>query len=541
MKTFKFFAALLMAVVCAGLSSCSKDDEFRSEDSQMPGSKTIENKDGLDKETYLTDFAEVLSKATYERKDVREFLKTEALKQFDKNYDILYYLVKDEEINGTSFRDILISYSSSDFIESIETNVPLLNILTPEIAVFDVKPEDLDATDKEIPVAVSKENETLLFLNGKNEVSLEKGEIPDFHLFVVNENSRVIIPSNDTRSLKSNVEKSIAFKSPNFDRSLDDSKLATTRSIAVSEKTAGEKAILAYNYFNKDDGSDYQMAFQRDYIYYGITPENKSGSLNRSVSEYIGFIEINPRTYFKISDQIGTNSTNDDPYIKETETTQKKRELSEDELLDRMWTKGAYDFRFEIVTSTNQHPQIVYIPLKPNEIWNFNIEHTRRHATMFRHSKNTYKIDPNKFTSKTVYLGANKISFGKWDLSEESIYRYVNILEEDESVEKTYTNTYESTRVHTNKFKGDVKLELGLGESDKISGGASGEVTNSNTIKDNKTVTIIRKEKSDDLGSVRIYFYDPIITGKFKRFFGGINYIMHTYNTGHVTFGITVE
>ena len=540
MKTFRFFAALMLAVVCVNLSSCSKDDEFRSEDSQMPESKTIENKDGLDKETYFTDFAEVLSKATYERKDVREFLKAEALKQFDKNYDILYYLVKDEEINGTSFRDILMSYSSSDFIESIEANVPLLNILTPEIAVFDVNPEDLDTADKEIPIAVSKQNETLLFLNGKKEVSLEKGEIPDFHLFVVNENSRVIVPSNDTRSLKSNLKKSITFKSPNFDRSLDDSKIATTRSIAVSKNTPGEKAISAYNYFNKDDGSDYQIAFQRDYIYYGITPENKSGSLNRSVSEYIGFLEINPRTYFKISDQIGTNSTNDDPYIKETETTQKKRELSEDELLDRMWTKGAYDFRFEIVTSTNQHPQIVYIPLKPNEIWNFNIKHDREHATMFRHSKNTYKIDPNKFTSKTVYLGANKISFGKWDLSEESIYRYVNILEEDESVEKTYTNTYESTRVHTNKFNGDVKLELGLGESDKISGGASGEVTNSNTIRENRTVTIIRKEKSDELGSIRIYFYDPIIRKKYKSIMSE-RYIMHTYNTGHVTFGITTQ
>ena len=27
MKTFRFFAALLMAVVCVGLSSCSKDDD----------------------------------------------------------------------------------------------------------------------------------------------------------------------------------------------------------------------------------------------------------------------------------------------------------------------------------------------------------------------------------------------------------------------------------------------------------------------------------------------------------------------------------
>lgn len=528
----------LFVLTCVGalLSSCSNDNflDGKESASELKSVKTISGES--QKEIHLINFARILSKVVYERQDVREFLKQESLKQFDKNYDVLYYLVKDEIIGGISFRDILISFSSEESIQEIELAVPLLNILIPQIEIFDIKPENLDITDKEIPVVVSKELETSLFLAGKEEVNLEKGEIPDFHVFVVNENSRVILPVDETRNLRSGSVKSVIFKSPNFDSSIAHQPEPSVRSILVNSGGAGQKAIDAFSYFNQDNGTIYQRAFQRDYIYYGITPTQKTGSLNRSVSEYISYLEINPKAYFKIADQINTGSTNDDPYIKETVVTQKKRELSEEELLDRMWTKGAYDFRFEIITSTNQHPQIVYVPLKPNEIWNFNIEHTRVHGTAFRSSKNTYKIDPNKFTSKRVPLGANQISFGKWNLAEESIYRYVNILEEDESSETKKTYTYESTRVKTSKFNGDVKLQIGLGTSDNITGGTSSEVTNSNTTKDTKTVEIVRKERSDDLGSIRIYFYEPIIESKV-----GSMYSVRTYNTGYVNFAISVK
>jgi len=366
-------------------------------------------------------------------------------------------------------------------------------------------------------------------LNGKKELSLQKGEVPNFHVFVVNENSRVIVPVDEMGKIKSANTSSIQFKSPNFDGTIKTEKQLETKSIMASIDFAGTKALHAFLNFNKDDGSIYQKAFQRDYIYYGITPENRSGNLNRSVSEYLSFISINPLTYFKVADQVNTGSNSDDPYIENYETSKEKRELTQEELLDRMWTKGAYEFRFEVITSTNQHPQIVYIPLKPNEIWNFNITHTREHSTWFSHSKYTYKIDPNKFTAKDIYL-QNKISLGKWHLADESLYRYVNIIEEDEGIETSHTFNYESTRVHTNKFSGDQKLDIGVGK-----GTVTAEVTNSNTIKESKSATILRKEKSDDLGSVRIYFYDPII----ETVLGNQFIVLRTYNTGHVTFGIT--
>jgi hypothetical protein len=521
------------------LSSCSNDDfsevYVTSSNEVASTLKSVSHNQDL----YLLNFAGILSKVTYDREDVREFLKTESLKQFDKNYDVLYLLVKEKMVGEKSFRDILVSYSSEEAIEEIEESVPLLNILIPEIPFFDISPKNMDIKDEEIPVTVSQDDKTSLFINGKVEADLEKGEVPDFHVFVVNENSRVVIPQKEARGLKMASAASIMFKSPNFDGSIKQES-PMLKSATVSKETVGAKAIKAYSYFNQDNGSIYQRAFQRDYIYYGITPQNQKGSLNRAVSEYVSFIEINPRTYFKIADQKGTGSTNDDPYIKETSTSQKKRELTEAELMDRLWTKGAYDLRFEIVTSTSQRPEVKYIPLKPNEIWNFNLEHTKRHKTAFRHSKHTYRIDPNNFTAKRVYLSQYQITFGKWDLSEESIYRYINVLEEDESIESTFTTTYETTRVHTSKFSGDAKLEIGIGKA-KVNREASAEVTDSNTIKDSKTVTIVRKEKSDDLGTVKIFFYDPIIERKSKTEFGIQRYVIRTYTTGHVTFGLSVK
>lgn len=189
----------------------------------------------------------------------------------------------------------------------------------------------------------------------------------------------------------------------------------------------------------------------------------------------------------------------------------------------------------KVQRSTNEHPQIIYIPVKTSDIWNSNLSRSYRHSTGFRHSKYTYTIDPYKFTAKRYELNSSQLSLSKWNLAEESVYRYITFMEEDESQEIDFTYEYEVVKVKSSKFNGDVKLELGLGKSDKISGGASTEVSGSNTTKENRKVTIKRKVGSDPLGSIRIYFYDPIIEKKIST----SEYQMRTYDTGHIKFGIT--
>lgn len=518
----------IAALFAAALSffSCTNDDPI-VDNKDYAESKQLEVSQ---KQDLKLEFAKALSSVVSNNIDARRIIKTEAVKQFDKNYDVLWATIKDERVGNTTFAECVASYSSSDLIDDIDENLPLLNILFPEIKMFDINAETYDCSDNELPVSVCSKGKNLLLFAGEVTDTIPANEVPAFNVLVVNENNRVIA-NKEVKTRGANYR--FSFVSPSFDGSRTN---PSTRSAVVDNSYVGDKAIRAYQYFYKDDASTNSMALQRDYIYYGLTPTNQSGALNFNVSEYICFIEVNPTTYFTIADQTETGSISDDPYIKANSVSRKKRDFTDSELVDALWTKGAYNFRFEIQRSTNENPQIVYLPVKPSDIWNFNLDRRYRHSTAFRRSKYTYRIDPNKFTAKRYYLTPGEISFGKWNLAEESVYRYVTIIEEDESVKKKTSFQYEVVNVLSTKFNGDVKLELGIGESTKLGAGVGIEATSSNTKKEIRTATIIRKEKSDHLGSVKIYFYDPIIESKTSA----TKCQMRTYNTGNVKFGISV-
>ena len=490
----------------------------------------------------MTKFASILSEAIYERKDLREFLKRESLKQFDKNYDVLYYLVKDEMIGNQSFRDILISFSSAAELQKIEMNVPLLNIYVSRIDIFDVLPENLDTDDSEIPVIVVKKSENALYLNGVEELSFDIGEVPNFHTFVVNENSRVILPVN---SHHFGARKMMMFKSPAFD-AMNTSNNTMDAMILANNHVVGQKAIEAFKYFYKDDGSINQKAFQRDFIYYGITPQNRTGSINHSVTEYIQYVEVNPNAYFTVSDQRSNNVNNNDPFIQNFIIERKsKTGYTEAELINKMWAVGAYNFRFEIISIPNSNltsnetiePSIVYIPLKPQEIWNFNIDHSYRHSTWFRSAKHTYRIDPNKFTAKTVVLN-NPVTLGRWDISKESLTRYVRIYEEDEGMEITHEESHVMAFAHKSNFSGSTKISLGLKDGVSAEQGVAGGVESSSTDTKSIKTTTKRNAGSDALGQIKIYFYNPVIQNVTASTNSSI---INTYNTGVVSFGLVVK
>jgi hypothetical protein len=351
-----------------------------------------------------------------------------------------------------------------------------------------------------------------------------------------------------------------------------------------------KKAEQAYEAgFNKDDNSSNQRAFQRDYIYYGMMPSKTTGELNRSVTEYLSYIEVDPKTYFKISDQ-QDKQIDDDPHIYNSSVSREKYGYTNDELMKLMWTEGSYNFTIEVSTSLSQDPSKLYVPVNPDEIWNFNIKKTFRHGSFWRHCKNTYTIDPRDFTSKRFYCNPANTTFGKWNIADESLIRYISIYEEDDKGdERDETSTQTFSHVLNSEFKGDLKLSLGLGKTDNgdnAAGDFSSQTNSSNTVTTSWTITIKKKESDDQLGyKIPIYFYDPIVDSKnvssqqtggsfsgggfggghsFKGFGGGHfgpgrrdsfggrsydydtpntpdKYIYHEYNTGSVRFGIDVR
>lgn len=261
--------------------------------------------------------------------------------------------------------------------------------------------------------------------------------------------------------------------------------------------------------------------------------------MNRSVSEYISYIEVDPNAYFTIANERNSPAGHNDPYIEYYEYERKKRPATEAELFEKMWTEGAYNFRFEVSTSTMSEAQIECIPLRPDQLWDFHIDLVSyRHSTKFRHSKYTYKISVKNFTSKPCFL-EKMVDLGKWDISEEALYRMVTVYEEDSGSEEEHTKTFEMIYAHKTNFSGDVKMNIGLKKAGStVSGGGAAGVEDSVTEKVTKSITIRVKNHPDMLGKTKIYFYDPIIERivHLPQVFD-----MHTYTAGSLQFGITVK
>lgn len=520
-KACPIFGNLVLALLGVCLPSCQNDDIISDE------TETIKVETIVDKNLVKTEFAEILSKVTYAREDVRSFLRDEAVKQFDRNYDVLYALIKNEKIGEQTFREILVEYSSEEKISEIEQSLPLLNILIPEIAFFDINAANMDCSDCEIPVAISTEKGGELYINGVCEGEIPTGEVPGFHLFVVNENSRVIVEDGVSRSGTANVR----FISPNYDGSRVANRVSRADTVAAS--ALNQKMIDAYKYFYKDDGSVNSMSYQRDYIYYGLTPTNPNGLLNRSVTEYLDYIKIDPKAYYRISDQ-QEGFSNDDPKLLRDEFIKYNNPFSEEDLIRHFWSDGNYNIKIEVVCANSPMPIILLVSVAPKDLWDLNPSVAIKKGNMFHRRRYTYRVDPTKFIAKKYYVGkSNDVSLGKWDLSEEALYRYINIYEEDVASTVTYEATYEATKLTSAKVNGSVKIGLG---TDKTTGTIGGDASASTTETVKKTYKVERKQTSDELGNTKIYFYDPIITGK-----NGNDYILHSYSTGTVEFGIVVK
>jgi len=518
---------LLPFVVLSILFTSCNEDDVRNNNSN--DNVTLENRM---KDKRIQKFSEILSKAIYERLDVREFLKAEALKQFDNDYDVLYYLVKDNMIGNETFKEILVNYSSEEEITDIERNVPLLNILIPEISFFDISAENLDANDKEIPVVFSNDKQTKLYLNGKIDFEFKKDEVPGFHTFVVNENDRVDVNSikysttNNKQFSINSVENNVRFLSPYFDGSKQQRSSLNTNS--VSQRQLHNRVIQSFDYYNEstlNKNNPKEISYQRDYIYYGITNKNSFGRLNPDVREYIDYISVNPSVYFMLNEN---HDTKNKPTIQHTSIVNRRRPLSTEQLIDRMWTKGAYEFKFEIFSNPG-HATSIIIPIKPSEIWNFNIKYDRRHGSFWRRSKHTYRIDPKEFTSK-VYHVKRRISLEKWNIRNQSLNRFISISEGNSTGLLRETFLKSVTTIASGKFNEGYKLGIGSKVSSQLGGQGS---FSEETI----TQNVFSRNYSDDdfvlAKNIELNFYDPVIVKKTRN-----NYTLFKYGNEAFSFSI---
>lgn len=88
---------LFIGMLCAMLFSACTQDDVLGVNEEIPTTKT---RSVLSTQKAQIKFAKILSKAVSANVDLRRFLKEEAMRQFDNDYDVFYPLVKDKIVTN---------------------------------------------------------------------------------------------------------------------------------------------------------------------------------------------------------------------------------------------------------------------------------------------------------------------------------------------------------------------------------------------------------------------------------------------------------
>ena len=506
----KYFVSLFcIAAFCA----CT--DQVNEFPSQPDGSqsKTIVQAP-LDQVTAQKKFAKALSKAVSNSLDVRKFLKAEAVAQFDNDYDIFYPLVKNKIVyDKQSLRDILLSYCKDENeLVQIEQSLPLLNILVPDLSLFwDFNAEKWNVDDKEVSVICRDDKDNTLYENGENIGKMTTGDIPDFPCLVVKNNERMKVSSVNTRSGEATYE----FLSDAFDGSKrkpqtrhyeEDINLQPTEDLEayVNGSEIMESVKNAWNEFK-----NVPNAYQRDYIYYGITKENKPGTLNRYIREKLYRFRIAANAYSAINDPT------QDPTLQNTQKN--KGYLTNEEIIQKIWTDGNFEFHFKSYISGEDSKEAMEAKLtftiNPRDAFSLEKIHLKhKNSTAFRQSKNFYTVDANNLRSKWIYpeksdKNADDLVFTlPWDLYNKSLSIFMFVEEWD----KGQTITQEKTVVSEFVNKADFSIE-GSGSIGKVSLSTKLGYGFSHTKTVSNKATIQTTVESDPLGTLYFQYNDPII------------------------------
>lgn len=517
MKTlFKF--ALTLALVLA-FANCSKQLSPINENME-----TVK----LDEQTAQSEFAIILSKAVSQDKVLREFLKSESLKQFDMDYDILYQYVKGLIVKENySFRDILLQYTTLEKIEEIEKCLPLLTIYVPNYSwIGAFCPEKWDTNDDEIVVAVKDGDDLNILYNGEIVGTIGEDQYADFPILVIKNNERLIVDAYDTKS----GEITYQFISDAFDARLNnaDTKAADwTYSYEtiydISEPTPYLSAseldpavIAAYNEYGNTAGR-----YHRYYIYYGITNNNPSGVYNNYYKEYLYKIKIsNPQNGVFYDSTTGTYVDGYFPDIYENKGEKNKYNVSELRALD-FRIEGNLELRIYAVNGTKDGEVMTeedMYNVSMNDLFDFNkvyIGEREKTWIIWRH-KYTYSINKNCLVPKWYKLN-KPLSLGTadtWNLGKTTPYIKIRVEEWDPgetvSLSQSFTMTF-SVNATSETTSGNTKYGYGT------TAGASHTVSYSYSYVNN----------SDVLGEDYLYFTDPVILSK-----SGTQYKMNVYSFG---------
>lgn len=512
---------LLSAILLSSIIAC-REESLSNRDAQLQAQQNL-----LDvKSVYKQEFSIALAKALASNADLRDFIKKEALKKFDNDYDILYQMVKDQKVGGKIFKDIIAEqYDKKENLEALERLYPTLTIFVPELPMDSFSAEKWNSRTEipQVAYTLDTTNDTPIVNEKGEEYFLEAKYTPSFPIVVVKENERVkistnnsirnnAIASNSPAIIQDNVLKGSSYNFEFLDDAFNGNKSNKIMKSASkiqsgafvnSSGSFDSKIQQAYEIYKNTDG------WQRDYIYYDITPGQQRGQFKYDYQEFI--------TSFKMNSSSGLNTISDqsgDPVLNER-WSEKGRDG-----FTSPWKGGQFEFRINVLINANNglgSSIVKYFVCKPEELFDTVYEHVRIKPFQLMVWE-LRSVSPKK-------LELNNVPLFNWDLNQYASSIKISIEEVDLTEEETRTDT------RSVKFATNFGIDPTSGFLKKIGlkFGSSLERNESSTVSYKVT------KSSDQLGDVIVNFADKVITG-----FDGVSYFgRENYSSGQYT--ITVE
>ncbi len=478
-----------LAIASLLLFSCSEHDFDATSSINNQHESFCINDSLQNEEQCMKQFSRILSKAISQDRNVREFLKVQALKKIDNGSNIFYPIAKDERLGMQSFKEVLSKYTDNkDELDIIETVVPLLNIHIPEYG--DIKVENLDLDDNEIPVLY----ENKLYYAGDVVDSLDMNELPGFHVFTIGESSSIRVKDKLTRSIDNySIDDKYEYVDRVFDPTYNNVALTRTSGTEVLSDKYSTKGYVPYkdidpqllSAFNNSKG---QKKATRYLMYYGLNSINETPKTMRTdVRDCIFRFKIAADAFTRFKD-IAEGAGSKKLFYESTEN--KKSTLSREEVLKRLLTGRAFCFLFKTEGSIDGNTVItesMKIYATPDKIFNLSINEHRRHPTMFRHTKYTYTLRDNEVEAKWFYPldYGHDTRFSRWDITKDPIEKkvFVYLINPDEGRTDNITETYKVSYINDAEFGGNASVKI----KEIVTLGINGKLNNKKTKE--KTVT----------------------------------------------------
>jgi hypothetical protein len=363
-------------------------------------------------------------------------------------------------------------------LSELERSSPTLTISIPELPnnAFNATVWNTSTEIPSIAIRLENTNDVPIISSDGSENVMDAKYVPGFPVIVLKESERVIAESDQsfknskTKEFKNNRGQKYKFISDNFDSKSNRNK----RIIGTNE--IDPKLITAYNTYAGSDG------WQRDQIYYNITPSQNRGEFDNNFEETVTSFSMigDPwAAYYKVADQ------SDDPHSENYRGNSSQPH----------WTDGAFEFK--IISLVNAKSGVgptieTYFSVPPSQLFNLHY----RQASHNWFGKDKYELDNVTFASDQISLNLPII---KWNWENYAVAIKMSFEEVDVSTTETSTN------VHSTKFAGNFEINAAVSKKVGLKFGASLAIDNSQTHV--RVISLV----NDKLGDVIVDFGDNVV------------------------------